>query len=313
MSGYIAKLPENVERTHVRYNNRYGIALAGDLYMEKGMDKTARHPALIVGAPYGGVKEQGPCVYAGELARRGFVALTFDPCYMGESGGEPRHVSSPDLFSENISAGVDFLGLQPFVDRDRIGAVGICGSGGFALSAAQVDTRIKAVCTASMYDMSAAARLGQTPEQIQAAKEALSAQRWTDAENGYPEWVPTFPEEPADRPPEGLDPVSEEFYRFYGVKRGHHPNARANFTTTSALSFLNYALLDHVEEIAPRPILLIVGDRAASRSFSEAVYQRAAEPKELYMVADAEHIDLYDRMDRIPFDKIQSFFREAFQ
>lgn len=313
MSGYIARLPENVERTHVRYNNRYGIALAGDLYMKKGMDKTARHPALIVGAPYGGVKEQGPCVYAGELARRGFVALTFDPCYMGESGGEPRHVSSPDLFSENISAGVDFLGLQPFVDRERIGAVGICGSGGFALSAAQVDTRIRAVCTASMYDMSAAARLGQTPERIQAAKEALSAQRWADAENGYPEWVPTFPEEPADRPPEGLDPVSEEFYRFYGVKRGHHPNARANFTTTSTLSFLNYALLDHVEEIAPRPILLIVGDRAASRSFSEAVYQRAAEPKELYVVADAEHIDLYDRMDRIPFDKIQSFFQEAFQ
>lgn len=313
MSGYIARLPENVERTHIRYNNRYGIALAGDLYMEKGMDKTARHPALIVGAPYGGVKEQGPCVYAGELARRGFVALTFDPCYMGESGGEPRHVPSPDLFSENISAGVDFLGLQPYVDRERIGAVGICGSGGFALSAAQVDTRIKAVCTASMYDMSAAARLGQTPEQLQAAKEAISAQRWADAENGYPEWVPTFPEEPADRPPEGLDPVSEEFYRFYGVKRGHHPNARANFTTTSALSFLNYALLDHVEEIAPRPILLIVGDRAASRSFSEAVYQRAAEPKELYVVADAEHIDLYDRMDRIPFDKIQSFFQEAFQ
>ncbi len=313
MSGYIAELSENVARTHVRYNNRYGIALAGDLYTAKGLDKTQKHPALVVGAPYGGVKEQGPCVYAGELARRGFVVLTFDPCYMGESGGEPRHVSSPDLFSENISAGVDFLGMQAFVDRERIGALGICGSGGFALSAAQVDTRIKAVCTASMYDMSAAARLGQTPEQIQAAKETLSKLRWVDAENGYPEWIPTFPEEPADTVPEGLNPVDDEFYRFYGVKRGHHPNARAGFTTTSTLAFLNYALLDHVAEISPRPVLLIVGDRAASRFFSEQVYERAAQPKELYVVEDAEHIDLYDRTDRIPFDKIEDFFRGALQ
>ena len=313
MSGYIAELSENVARTHVRYNNRYGIALAGDLYTAKGLDKTQKHPALVVGAPYGGVKEQGPCVYAGELARRGFVVLTFDPCYMGESGGEPRHVSSPDLFSENISAGVDFLGMQAFVDRERIGALGICGSGGFALSAAQVDTRIKAVCTASMYDMSAAARLGQTPEQIQAAKETLSKLRWVDAENGYPDWIPTFPEEPADTVPEGLTPVDDEFYRFYGVNRGHHPNARAGFTTTSTLAFLNYALLDHVAEISPRPVLLIVGDRAASRFFSEQVYERAAQPKELYVVEDAEHIDLYDRTDRIPFDKIEDFFRGALQ
>lgn len=313
MSGYLANLPENVERTHVRYLNRYGTALAGDLYTQKGFDKSQKLPALVVGAPYGGVKEQGPCVYAGELARRGFVVLTFDPCYMGESGGEPRHVSSPDLFSENISAGVDYLGLQPFVDRDRIGALGICGSGGFALSAAQVDTRIKAVCTASMYDMSAASRLGQTPEQLQSVKEALSKQRWADAEKGCPEWLPSFPEEPTEQVPAGLNPVDDEFYRFYGVKRGYHPNARANFTTTSTLAFLNYALLDHLEEISPRPILLIVGVRAASRFFSEQVYEGAAQPKELYVVEDAEHIDLYDRTDRIPFDKIDTFFKGALQ
>ena len=310
MSNYICKLNENVERTHVRYNNRYGIALAGDLYTAKDMDKNRKQKALIVGAPYGGVKEQGPCVYANELARRGFVVLTFDPCYMGESAGEPRHVSSPDLFSENISAGVDYLGLLPFVDRERIAAIGICGSGGFSLSAAQVDTRIKAVVTASMYDMSAASRLGADKETLQKRKEELSAQRWVDAENGYPEWIPTFPEEPASKVPEGLDPVSDEFYRFYGVKRGHHPNARAGFTTTSDLSFMNYALLDHVDEISPRPILLIVGDRAASRFFSEQVYEKAAEPKELYVVKDAEHIDLYDRTDRIPFDKITDFLNE---
>ena len=143
MSEYICPLHENVERTHVRYPNRYGLMLAGDLYMAKDMDKTKPQMALIVGAPYGGVKEQGPGVYANQLAQRGFVCLAFDPAFMGESGGEPRHVSSPDIFAENFSAGVDYLGTLPFVDREQIGAIGICGSGGFALSAAQVDTRIK--------------------------------------------------------------------------------------------------------------------------------------------------------------------------
>lgn len=310
MSHYICRLSDEVERKHIRYNNRYGITLAGDLYTPIDMDKSKKYTAVVVGAPYGGVKEQGPCVYANELAQRGFVVLTFDPCYMGESAGEPRHVSSPDLFSENISAGVDYLGLLPFVDREKIGAIGICGSGGFSLSAAQMDTRIKAVVTASMYDMSAASRLGADKETLQKNKERLSAQRWIDAENGSPEWIPSFPEEPVDKVPEGLDPVSDEFYRFYGVKRGHHPNAQAGFTTTSDLSFMNYSLLDHVEEISPRPILMIVGDRAASRFFSEQVYERAAEPKELYIVEDAEHIDLYDRTDRIPFDKIEGFLRK---
>lgn len=310
MSYYICKLSNHVERKHVRYSNRYGIAIAGDLYVLKNMDDSKKHMAVVVGAPYGGVKEQAPCVYANELAQRGFVVLTFDPCYMGESGGEPRHVSSPDLFSENISAGVDYLGLLPYVDRERIAAIGICGSGGFSLSAAQVDTRIKAVITASMYDMSAASRLGVDKNALQQRKKQLSVQRWVDAENGYPEWIPSFPEEPADKVPEGLDPVSDEFYRFYGIKRGHHPNAQAGFTTTSDLAFMNYSLLDHVDEISPRPILMIVGDRAASRFFSEQVYERAAEPKELYVVDDAEHIDLYDRTDRIPFDKIKDFLRD---
>lgn len=312
MSGYIAKLPENVKRTHVRYNNRYGVAIAGDLYTAEGLERGEKRPALIVGAPYGGVKEQGPCVYAGALAQRGFVVLTFDPCHMGESGGEPRRVSSPDLFTENFSAGVDFLGLLPEVDREKIGAIGICGSGGFALSAAQADTRIKAVCTASMYDMSAVSRMGlDSPEALFAAKDKLARQRWTDAENGAPEYLPTFPEEPLDAPPAGLAEIDEEWFRFYAVRRGHHPNARGGFTTTSNLSFINFSLLDHVDEISPRPVLFLVGDRAHSRAFSEAVCARAKEPKELYVVEDAEHIDLYDRTDRIPFDKIESFFKEA--
>lgn len=312
MSHYIQKLSENVERKHVRYQNRYGIAIAGDLYKAKGMDQKKRYPALIVGAPYGGVKEQGPCVYANELAQRGFVVLTFDPCYMGESGGEPRRVSSPDLFTENFSAGVDYLGLQEFVDREKIGVIGICGSGGFALSAAQVDTRIKAVATASMYDMSAISRaFFNNSEELFKAKDALSRQRWVDAENGYPEYIPTFPEEPLDEAPEGMAEPDGEWFRFYAVKRGHHPNARGGFTTTSNLSFMNYDLLSHIDEIAPRPILFIVGDRAHSKSFSEKVYKEAAEPKEIYTVEDAEHIDLYDRTDRNPFDKLEEFFKDG--
>lgn len=314
MSGYIHPLDPSVERTHVRYPNRYGLMLAGDLYTPKDIDREKPQMAVVVGAPYGGVKEQGPCVYAGELARRGFVVLTFDPCYMGESEGEPRHVSSPELFTENFSAGVDFLGLQPFVDREKIAVLGICGSGGFALAAAQVDTRIRAVVTASMYDMTVAARVGQTPEQILAAKKALAAQRWKDAENGYmPEYLPFFPETPLDQVPEGMGEPDAEWFRFYAVKRGHHERARGGFTTTSNLPFLNFDLLSHLDEISPRPILFLVGDRAHSRFFSEGAYQKARAPKELYVVEDAEHIDLYDRTDRIPFDKIEAFLKTSLQ
>lgn len=308
--GYIADLnEEKVERVHVSFQTRYGMTIAGDLYTAKRADKGQKQPALIVGAPYGGVKEQGPCIYANELAQRGFVVLTFDQVFMGESSGEPRHVSSPDLFAESFSAGVDYLGLQSFVDRDKIGAIGICGSGGFALCAAQCDTRIKAVATASMYDMSMAARLGMDKAAVQQVKEALSAQRWVDAENGHPEYKPYFPKTPLDKVPADVPEPDAEWMRFYAVERGHHSHASGGFTTTSNLGMMNFKLLDYVDEISPRPILMIVGDRAHSKFFSETVYEKAAEPKELYVVKDAEHIDLYDRTDRIPFDKLESFFK----
>ena len=310
MIGYIAPLSEKVERVHVRFYNRYGLAVAGDLYFAKGLDKSKKYPALIVGAPYGGVKEQGPCVYANGLAQRGFVVLTFDQSFMGESGGEPRNVSSPDIFTENFSACVDYLGLQSFVDREKIGVIGICGSGGFALSCAQVDTRIKAVATASMYDMTVASRLGMDAQSIQKEKERLSTQRWIDAENGYPEYIPSFPEEPIDKVPSELTEPTAEWFRFYALKRGHHPYARGGFTTTSNMSFMNYNLLDNIDEISPRPILFVVGDRAHSKFFSEQAYEKAKTPKEIYVVKDAEHIDLYDRTDRIPFDKLEKFFKE---
>ena len=308
MGGHILELSENVSRKRVVYKNRYGLDIVGELYCAKDMDMGSQHPAIIVGAPYGGVKEQGPCVYGNELAQRGFVVLTFDQSFMGESGGFPRNVSSPDIFVENFSAGVDYLGLQSFVDREKIGVIGICGSGGFAISAAQCDTRIKAVAAVSMYDMTAAVRLGMDAEAVRSAKERLSLQRWADAENGYPEYVPSFPEQPLDAVPEGIPEPGAEWFRFYAVKRGHHPSARGGFTTTSDLAMMNFRLLDFIDEIAPRPILFVVGDRAHSRFFSENAYAAAKEPKELYVVEDAEHIDLYDRRDRIPFGKLAEFF-----
>lgn len=305
---YIQKISEKVTVTNVFYKNRYGLTLAGDLYYAKDLDLTIKHMALIVGAPYGGVKEQGPSVYANELAQRGFVVLTFDPCYMGESSGFPRHISSPDIFTENFSAGVDYLGLLPYVDRERIAVLGICGSGGFALSAASMDVRIKAVITASMYDMSEAARLGGE-ESVKEQKETLAKQRWIDAEKGYMEYNPYFPDHPLEEAP-ALEEPTAEWFRFYAVKRGFHPNARGGFASTSNLAFINFPLLTHIDEISPRPILFIIGDRAHSKFFSEKAYSQAKEPKEIYVVEDAEHIDLYDRTDRIPFDKIEAFLKE---
>ena len=306
--GYISKLNENVKREKVKYKNRYGLDIVADLYYEKDINKTKKYPAIIVGAPYGGVKEQGPCIYGNELALRGFIVLAFDQSFMGESGGFPRNVSSPDIFVENFSASVDYLGLQEFVDREKIGVIGICGSAGFSLSAAQTDTRIKAITVVSGGDVSAS-RDFLSKEDLQKAKERLSLQRWVDAENGYPEYIPFFPEEPLDEVPANLEEPMSVWFRFYGLKRGHHTNALGGFTTTSGLSMMNFRLLDFIDEISPRPILFVVGDRAHSRSSSEGIYKVAAEPKEIYIVEDAEHIDLYDRIDRIPFDKLENFFK----
>ena len=308
---YIFDLADGVERRAVFYQNRFGIVISGDLYTPEDLDEDGSYPAIVVGAPYGGVKEQGPGIYANELARRGFVVLAFDPSYNGESGGEPRHISSPEIFSEDFSAGVDFLGRLGYVDREKIGAIGICGSGGFALSAAAMDSRIKAVATASMYDISMNNSLSGS-ERAELL-DALSQQRWADVDNGYPEVNRMYPADaPYPEMPEGVTGLNVEWYTFYALERGWHPNAGGAFTVTSNLAFMNYPLLSHISEISPRPILFIVGENAHSVAYSEKAYSEASEPKELYVVPDAIHIDLYDRVDKIPFDRIEEFFREAF-
>ena len=309
------KLSDKVVHEKVSYPNRYGITLSADMYMPKDMDKSKKYPALVVGTPYGGVKEQGAGIYAQTMAERGFVAIAFDESFNGESGGEPRHISSPEIFSEDFSAGVDFLGTRPFVDRDRIGAIGICGSGGFALKAAQVDQRIKAVATASMYDMSRVIRNGwedsMTAEERTKTLTELGEQRWKDFENGAPMLPEGFPTEAVDSIPEGLDPISSEFWEYYAMPRGHHPRSHGPFTATSNMAFMNFPLLNYIDTISPRPILFIMGEKAHSRYFTEDAYKAAKEPKELVIVPGARHIDLYDRVDMIPFDKLQDFFTKA--
>nr|WP_320114690.1 alpha/beta hydrolase [uncultured Desulfuromonas sp.] len=306
---------DKVVHEKVSYPNRYGITISADLYVPKQMDSAKKYPAILVGTPYGGVKEQGAGIYAQTMAERGFVAMAFDESYNGESSGEPRHLSSPDIFVEDFSAGVDYLGTRSFVDRDKIGVIGLCGSGAFAVTAAQVDHRIKAVATASMYDMSRVIRYGwkdtMTDEQRSQALDQLGAQRWQDFEKGQPLLPAGFPSEAADAIPEGLDPISSEFFEYYGMARGHHPRSHGPFTQTSNLAFMNFPLMNYITSISPRPILFIIGDKAHSRYFTEDAYKVAAEPKELYIVPGARHIDLYDDVTLIPFDKLESFFNAS--
>ncbi len=275
------ELSGNVTHTKVTYPNRFGITVSGDMYTPKDMDASGKYPALLVGTPYGGVKEQGAGIYAMNMAERGFIAIAFDESYNGESTGKPRCVSSPDIFVEDFSAGVDFLGTLPFVDREKIGVIGICGSGAFSLTAAQVDHRIKAVATASMYDMSRFKHNGwmdsMTDEERNAHLDGLAEQRWKDVEAGTPELTPAFPNKPADTIPEGLDPITSEFFEYYAMKRGFHPRSIAAFTKTSDMSFMNFPLLNYIKDISPRPILFIMGEKAHSRYFTEDAYKMAAE------------------------------------
>ncbi|MFV0458307.1 MAG: alpha/beta hydrolase [Actinomycetales bacterium] len=312
--GYTFDLSQEVTRTPVRYHNRYGIELAGDLYAARGIDESATHPALVIGPPHGGVKEQGPGVYANELAQRGFVVLAFDPSYNGESGGTPRHVTSPEIFAEDFSAGLDYLGTLAYVDRERIGVIGICGSGGFALSAASVDPRIKAVATSAMYDISGVNRNGwmgwTTDEQRRDQLGEAAKQRWADVDAGEPALQPQFPEQ---MPADGLDPITHEFFEYY-VKsndRGWHPRSIGAFTLTSAPAHINFGALANLDDIAPRPILLVTGDQAHSKWFSDDVVTATGGHAREVVVEGARHVDLYDDTSLIPFDRLEEFFAKA--
>jgi fermentation-respiration switch protein FrsA (DUF1100 family) len=314
---YIFTLSENVERTHVRYKNRYGIEIAGDLYTPKNLDTSKTYRAIVVGPPFGGVKEQGPGVYCNQLAQRNFICLGFDPSFNGESSGQFRHVASSDIFAEDFSAGVDYLGSLKYVDRNNIGGIGICASGGFILGAASIDKRIKAVVTSAMYDIPS---FGNDADDStwQNTITNIAEQRLKDVDNGYPSYSPSYW---VDReynigqipppPKENTDPNYNEWNTFYATKRGHHPRSTGGSTDSSQFSLANFPVTYHIDKISPRPILFITGDVAHSKQFSINTYNKAKEPKELYEVkGNCMHIDLYDDISKIPFDKIQTFFDE---
>ena len=321
---------DKVDHQKVTFKNRYGITLAADLYLPKNR-AGGRLPALAVSGPFGAVKEQVSGLYAQTMAERGFVALAIDPSYTGESSGEPRNVASPDINSEDVSAAVDYLGLHQAVDRSRIGALGICGYSGMSLTAATSDSRIKAVATVSMYDMSRSISRGHqdsyTREQRQKVIDYVSQHRWADAANGN--YSPGPHEVQFDNKgnivkgtrvlpetlPQAADPVTTAFFNYYRTKRGFHPrsvNSAAAWTATTPMAFFNFPMYANIEMISPRPILLVAGEQAHSRYYSEDVYKIASEPKELLIVRGADHVDLYDRMDKIPFDRLAEFFTRNF-
>ena len=308
---YTFQLSNKVTRQKVTFKNRYGIRLTGDLYLPK--DSSSRSlAALAICGPFGAVKEQSSGLYANQMAERGFVALAFDPSYTGESGGDPRNVASPEINTEDFSAAVDFLGLQKNVDRNRIGIIGICGFAGFALNATAVDKRVKAVATTSMYDMCRVISKGYNDkislEQRAKTLEQLSLQRWQDAEQGKP--APSsfnLPEKLQGNEPQFI----KDYFDYYKTPRGFHSrsiNSNGAWTMTSSLSLMNMPILTYIKEISPRPILLIAGENAHSRYFSEDAYKAASEPKELMIIPNAVHVDLYDKVDVIPFDKLVDFF-----
>ena len=298
----------------VTFKTQYQTNVAGNLYLPKDLDRTVKSPALIVGHPMGAVKEQSANLYATKMAEQGFVAMSIDLPFWGDSEGQLRNLVSPEIYAEAFSAGVDFLGSSDFVDRKNIGAIGVCGSGSFVISAAKIDPRIKAVATVSMYDMGAAFRdalnKSQTVEQRKQFIATAAEQRWAEADGAKTQYIGgTTLELTAD-----TDPIQREFYDFYRTPRGEFtPVGVTRETTTkptlsSSVKFMNFYPFNDIETISPRPMLFISGDQAHSKEFSQDAYNRASEPKELLWVKGAGHVDLYDRVDLIPFDRLKNFF-----
>jgi fermentation-respiration switch protein FrsA (DUF1100 family) len=272
--------------------------------------------SLRGGAPMGAVKKQSANLYATKLAERGFVALSLDLSFWGESEGQPRNAVSPDIYAEDFSAAVDYLGTRPFVDRGRIGVLGICGSGSFAISAAKIDPRMRAIATVSMYDMGAAnrnaLRHSLTVEQRKKIIAEAAEQRYVEFIGGETKYTSGT----VHRLDESTHPIQREFYDFYRTPRGEFTpeGSSADLTTHPMLSsnvkFMNFYPFNDIETISPRPLLFIAGEKAHSIEFSEDAYEKAAEPKELFLVPDAGHVDLYDDLKFIPFDKLSAFFTQ---
>ena len=300
----------------VTFKNQNGMVVSGNLFTPKNLDRNAKSAAIVVGHPMGAVKEQSSNLYATKLAEQGFVTLSLNLSFWGGSEGQPRNAVLPDVYAEDFSAAIDYLGTRPFVDRARIGALGICGSGSFVISAAKIDPRMKAIATVSMYDMGAANRdalnKSLTLEQRKQIIATAAEQRYVEFTGGKIEYTGgtvhrITPESSA---------IEREFYDFYRTPRGQFtspgqsPLLTTHPTLTSNVKFMNFYPFNDIETISPRPMLFITGDVAHSREFSELAYKQAAEPKELVVVKGAGHVDLYDRVNLIPFDKLTAFFRQ---
>lgn len=304
--------PKSNKVTHrkITFHNRYGITLAADMYVPQ--NAAGKLPAIAVAGPFGAVKEQASGLYAQTMAERGFLTIAFDPSYTGESGGEPRYVASPDINTEDFSAAVDFLSVQDAVDPERIGIIGICGWGGMALNAASMDTRIKATVTSTMYDMSRVTANGyfdsMEEDQRYQMKEQLNAQRTIDYKNGEYALAGGLP----DKVPDDAPFFMKDYFDYYKTNRGYHPrslNSNGGWNITSSLSFANMPIHCYASEIR-NAVLVIHGEKAHSVYFSKDVFPKLkGDNKELLLIPNAVHTDLYDQLDIIPFDKMESFFR----
>lgn len=308
---------DKVTMRAVTFPTQYRMQVAANIFVPKNMAAGARLPAIIVGHPMGAVKEQSSNLYAQKLAEQGFVTISLDLPFWGGSDGQPRNAVSPDLYAEAFSAAVDFLDTQAIVDSKRIGVLGICGSGSFVISAAKIDPRMKAVATVSMYDMGAANRNGLKHSQTLAQRKKIladaAAQRDVEFAGGPAKYTSGTPEVLT----ESSNAIEREFYDFYRTPRGQFIPAGSSFeltthpTLTSNVKFMNFYPFNDIETISPRPMLFITGDQAHSREFSEQAYKLAAQPKELVIVPGAGHVDLYDRVNLIPFDKLAAFFGKS--
>lgn len=304
---------KNVNVEKVQFTNRYGITIVGDLYTPKKMKTKDKLPAIAISGPFGAVKEQASGLYAQTLAQKGFIALAFDPSYTGESLGTPRDVASPDINTEDFSAAVDYLSNHKNVNPNKIGILGICGFGGFAINAAAIDTRIKATVASTMYDMTRVSAKGYNDSMDENAryelKKQLNEQRTIDFKNGTYAKAQGLPEKLTGEEPQFV----KEYWEYYKTKRGFHQrsiNSNGNWNKTSSLSLINMPILQYANEIRT-PVLIVHGENAHSRYFGEDAYKKlTGNNKELYIVKDANHVDLYDNTNKIPFEKIADFYNK---